>query len=132
MLLMPERIASTFSLVRSVTVTPPWYFIERIVATRTAASGRRPVKRHLRSMNFSAPRSAPKPASVTTQSAWARAVFVAVTELQPCAMFANGPPWTNAGLPSSVCTRLGASASASSAVIAPWAPRSAAVTGSVS
>ena len=32
---------------------------------------------------------------------------VAITELQPCAMLANGPPWTSAGVPSSVCTRLG-------------------------
>jgi hypothetical protein len=31
-----------------------------------AQSGRRPDLRHLMSMNFSAPRSAPKPASVTT------------------------------------------------------------------
>ena len=44
---------------------------------------------------------------------------VAITELQPCAMLANGPPWTKAGVPSSVCTRLGASASLSSAVMAP-------------
>ena len=33
------------------------------------------------------------------------------TELQPCAMLANGPPWMKAGVPSSVCTRFGASAS---------------------
>jgi hypothetical protein len=31
-----------------------------------AQAGRRPAARHLMSMNFSAPRSAPKPASVTT------------------------------------------------------------------
>ena len=36
------------------------------VATTTAAEGRSPDLRHLMSMNFSAPRSAPKPASVTT------------------------------------------------------------------
>ena len=40
-----------------------------------------------------------------------RRVVVARTELQPWAMLANGPPWTKAGVPSSVCTRLGASAS---------------------
>ena len=39
-------------------------------------------------------------------------------------MLANGPPWTNAGVFSSVCTRLGASASRSSTVIAPCASRS--------
>ena len=53
------------------------------------------------------------------------------TELQPWAMLANGPPWTKAGLPSSVCTRLGASASFSSAVIAPCALRSRARTAAV-
>lgn len=44
------------------------------------------------SMNFSAPRSEPNPASVTTMSARSRAVSVAKIELQPCAMLANGPP----------------------------------------
>ena len=44
---------------------------------------------------------------------------VAMMELQPCAMLANGPPCTNAGVPSSVCTRLGLSASLSSAAMAP-------------
>ena len=66
------------------------------------------------STNFSAPRSAPNPASVTTMSARRRPARVAVTELQPWAMLANGPPCTNAGAPSRVCTRLGASASRSS------------------
>ena len=42
-------------------------------------------------------------------------------------MFANGPPCTKAGVFSRVCTRLGASASRSTAVIAPCAPRSRAV-----
>ena len=50
--------------------------------------------------------------------------MVASTELQPCAMLANGPPWMKAGLFSSVCTRFGFSASLSSTVIAPWALRS--------
>ena len=36
---------------------------------------------------------------------------VATSELLPWAMFANGPQWTNAGLPSSVWTRFGFSAS---------------------
>ncbi|SCU54347.1 Uncharacterised protein [Staphylococcus aureus] len=44
------------------------------------------------SMNFSAPKSEPNPASVTTISAKSRAVSVAKIELQPCAIFANGPP----------------------------------------
>ena len=32
---------------------------------------------------------------------------VAMMELQPWAMLAKGPPWTKAGVPSSVCTRFG-------------------------
>ena len=36
------------------------------VATSTTAAGVKPAVRHLMSRNFSAPRSAPKPASVTT------------------------------------------------------------------
>ncbi len=59
----------------------------------------------------------------------AMAMRVAMMELQPCAMLAKGPPCTNAGVPSSVCTRLGLSASLSRAVIAPSACRSCAVTG---
>ena len=54
---------------------------------------------------------------------------VAITLLQPWAMFANGPPCTNAGVPSSVCTRFGFIASFSSAVMAPAAFSSAQVTG---
>ncbi len=46
--------------------TPPFIFSARTVATMTAASGFSPALRHLMSKNFSAPRSAPKPASVTT------------------------------------------------------------------
>ena len=34
-----------------------------------------------------------------------------MTELQPWAMLPNGPPWMNAGLFSSVCTRFGIMAS---------------------
>ncbi len=40
-----------------------------------------------------------------------RASWWRSTELQPCAMLANGPPWTKAGLFSSVCTRFGCIAS---------------------
>ena len=57
------------SVPRSVRATPPWYLRARTVATTTATSGRSPDLRHLMSTNFSAPRSAPKPASVTTMSA---------------------------------------------------------------
>ena len=80
------------------------------------------------SQNFSAPRSAPKPASVITTSASDRPSRVATALLQPCAMLAKGPPWTRAGEPSRVCTRFGASASRSSAAMAPSAWRSRAVT----
>ena len=52
-----------------------------------------------------------------------------MTELQPWAMLAKGPPWMKAGVPSSVCTRFGISASCSSTVIDPTDCRSAAVTG---
>ena len=54
---------------------------------------------------------------------------MAITELQPCAMFAKGPPCTNAGAPPSVWTRFGASASRSRAAMAPSALSSRAVTG---
>ena len=54
--------------------------------------------------------------------------MVAITELQPWAILANGPPWMKAGLFSSVCTRFGASASFNSAAIEPAADRSFAVT----
>ncbi len=47
----------------------------------------------------------------------------------PCAMFPNGPVCTSAGVPSVVCTRFGLMASSSSAIMAPVAPRSPAVTG---
>ena len=51
-----------------------------------------------------------------------------ITLAVPWAILAKGPPWMNAGLFSSVCTRLGARASLSSTVIAPGAFTSAAVT----
>ena len=50
---------------RSFSSTPPCIFKARTVATITTAPGTMPALRHLMSMNFSAPRSAPKPASVT-------------------------------------------------------------------
>ena len=63
---MPADRASRPSSVIVARSAPPWYFSARTVATRTTADGRRPDLRHMMSMNFSAPRSAPKPASVTT------------------------------------------------------------------
>ncbi len=52
------------------------------------AAGSNPASRALMSTNFSAPKSEPNPASVTTISAKSRAVSVAKIELQPCAIFA--------------------------------------------
>ena len=115
----PRCTASTFSLFKSAFSTPPLYLRARTVATMTAQSGFKFASRALMSQNFSAPRSAPKPASVTANSPKCCAKRVANTELQPCAMLANGPPCTNAGLPASVCTKLGLMASLSRAAIAP-------------
>tara|TARA_Y100000590_G_scaffold84555_1_gene94477 strand:+ start:1587 stop:1748 length:162 start_codon:yes stop_codon:yes gene_type:complete len=53
------------------------------VATSTTQSGWIPAFLHFISRNFSAPRSAPKPASVTTYSDNFSAVLVAIIELQP-------------------------------------------------
>ena len=61
---IPFSRASRFSLLRSALATPPLYFRARTVATITTALGFKPAIRHLISRNFSAPRSAPKPASV--------------------------------------------------------------------
>ena len=69
-----------------------------MVATITTQSGFNPDFLHLISMNFSAPKSAPKPASVITYSPSFKPALVAITELQPCAMFAKGPPCIIAGL----------------------------------
>ena len=124
----PAHTASTLGMSSSATGTPPCSLRARTVQTSTTAWGASPACRHLMFKNFSAPRSAPKPASVTTMSESANAAFVATTVLQPCAMLANGPPWTNAGLPSKVCTRFGCRASRSSAESAPTASRSRAVT----
>ena len=56
---------------------------------RIAARG--PDARHLMSKNFSAPMSAPKPASVQTMSLVTSASRSAMIELLPWAMLANGP-----------------------------------------
>src|SRR5579862_888888 len=63
---VPAFTASTFSRPSSFLSTPPCILSARTVATITAAEGVSPDWRHLMSKNFSAPRSAPKPASVTT------------------------------------------------------------------
>ena len=128
----PRRTASTSGLPRLSFFTPPCILSARTVATTIAASGRSPAMRHLMSKNFSAPRSAPNPASVRTTSHSASASLVATTELQPWAMLPNGPQWMNAGPPSSVWTRLGLIASFKSRVRAPWALRSLARTGLLS
>jgi hypothetical protein len=57
--------AVKFSRASASFATPPCILSARTVATTTAAAGLRPACRHLMSKNFSAPRSAPKPASVT-------------------------------------------------------------------
>ncbi len=62
----PRSRASRFSAPSSALGTPPLYFRAFTVATITTALGSSPAARHLMSRNFSAPRSAPKPASVTT------------------------------------------------------------------
>ena len=128
----PARRASKFSCARSALGTPPLYLSARTVATTTTASGAMPHSRHLMSKNFCAPKSAPKPASVTAMSDKAMAARVAIIELHPCAMFAKGPPCTNTGVPSSVCTKLGLHASFKRAAIAPSACKSCAVMGSSS
>ncbi len=81
------------------------------------------------SKNFSAPMSAPKPASVQTMSLVASAIRSARIELLPWAMLANGPAWTKAGPPSRVWSRFGLMASRSRTVIAPATLRSSAVIG---
>ena len=96
------------------------------MATSTTRSGVRPLWRHLMLANFSTPKSAPKPASVMVYSDRRVLRRVAAMELQPWAILAKGPPWTKAGLPSRVCTKLGWQASLSSTAIAPWTARSAA------
>ena len=63
-LTIPRFKASRSSVPRFSLATPPLYFNARTVATKTTVSGRNPPMRHLISKNFSAPRSAPNPASV--------------------------------------------------------------------
>ena len=61
----PAQIASTFSSVSASLATPPFILRARKVATITTASGEVGKFGVLISKNFSAPRSAPNPASVT-------------------------------------------------------------------
>ena len=61
----PARTASTFSSVSASLATPPFILRARRVATMTTASGEVGKFGVLISKNFSAPRSAPNPASVT-------------------------------------------------------------------
>ena len=88
--------------------------------------------RHVMSKNFSIPMSDANPDSVMTYSPSLRPTRSATSELFPWAMFANGPQWTNAGWPSSVCTRFGLIASLRTTASAPAACLSSAVTGSPS
>ncbi len=90
----PRSTAAGSGVARASLATPPCSLRARTVATRTTTAVSRPADTHLMSKNFSAPRSKPNPASVTAQSAWASAILVAITELQPWAMLAKGPPWT--------------------------------------
>mmetsp|Transcript_5714 Transcript_5714/g.16333 ORF Transcript_5714/g.16333 Transcript_5714/m.16333 type:complete len:234 (-) Transcript_5714:819-1520(-) len=99
----------------------------------TTQSGVRPLERHLMFMNFSAPMSAPNPASVTTSPSRPtsfKAIMSATTDELPCAMLANGPACTKTGVSSRVCIRVGSRASIISTASAPPTPRSSAVTGS--
>ena len=104
--------------------TPPWCFKALIVATKTTQSGFKFPYLHFISKNFSAPKSAPKPASVIVISLIFKAVLVAIIELHPWAILANGPPWIIAGVFSKVWTRLGFMASFISKAIAPWTSNS--------
>ena len=84
---------------------------DRTVATSTAASGTRPDTRHFTLKNRSAPMSAPNPASVTRKSPIRMPTWSATTEELPVAMLPNGPACTRTGPCSSVCRRLGLTAS---------------------
>mmetsp|Transcript_16838 Transcript_16838/g.63854 ORF Transcript_16838/g.63854 Transcript_16838/m.63854 type:complete len:426 (+) Transcript_16838:562-1839(+) len=111
---------------------PPCVLRARTVATMTQAPGRRPERRHLMLKNFSAPMSAPNPASVTTTPSFParrRVIWSAMMLELPCAMLANGPACTITGLPSRLCMSVGLMASRISTASAPPQPRSSAVTG---
>mmetsp|Transcript_2029 Transcript_2029/g.7063 ORF Transcript_2029/g.7063 Transcript_2029/m.7063 type:complete len:359 (+) Transcript_2029:534-1610(+) len=110
-----------------------WLLSARTVATTTAHCGTFPLERHLMLKNFSAPMSAPKPASVTQKPsgpASLSASWSATMDELPWAMLAKGPACTNTGVCSTVCMSVGMMASFMSTVSAPPQPRSSAVTGS--
>ena len=62
---IPASSAERSSVLSSVFFRPPCIFNALTVATTTTASGFNPATRHFMSRNFSAPKSAPNPASVT-------------------------------------------------------------------
>ena len=62
----PFSNATKSSFPNSVLASPPCIFNALTVATTTTALGFKPANLHFISKNFSAPKSAPKPASVTT------------------------------------------------------------------
>ena len=62
----PRESARGFSSPKASDDAPPFIFSARMVATMTTASGEKPAFRQTIFMNFSPPRSEPKPASVTT------------------------------------------------------------------
>ena len=121
---IPFFNASIFSFKIFSFGTPPWYFNAFIVATHITTSGFICAFLHFISINFSAPKSAPNPASVTVYSASSIPNFVAITELHPCAILANGPPCIIAGVCSNVCTRFVFIASFNNTAIAPSAFKS--------
>ena len=113
--------------------SPPWCFSALTVATSTTALGRRPAGaaddvEELLHAHVGAEAAL---GDDDTRRASARPRS-ATSELLPCAMFANGPQWTNAGWPSSVWTRFGLIVSLSSTAIEPAARSCSAVTGSPS
>ena len=132
-----RRLAAPFSTAamasaastRGSSSMPPWCLSARTVATSTTALGAIPPLRQTMSKNFSIPMSEPKPDSVITYSPSFWPIRSATSDELPCAMLANGPACIRQGWPSSVWIRLGLSASFSSTVMAPAAPRSSAVTG---
>ena len=111
---------------------PPWCLRARTVATSTVALDRSPPIRQVMSKNFSIPMSDANPDSVIRYSPSLSPTRSATSELFPCAMFAKGPQWMNAGCPSSVWTRFGLIASLRTTAIDPAAFSCSAVTGSPS
>ena len=107
-LAQPARTASTFSASRSPRATPPLH-LER--AHRRDDHRGVGVEAGLAALDVEELLGAEVDAEARlgdddTRRARAPSGWRA-TELQPWAMLANGPPWTKAGLLSSVCTRFG-------------------------